>query len=276
MKLNAAIYNETGINLNISKLIDSPTIKNIANQIGNTKSGDLDKIIEESKNAKYIPLTANQLGVYYECAQNPDEPQYNLPSIIKFDRTIDAEKLKEAVIKTIDAYPYLKTRIVMHGDELMHKRDDSIAIEDIPIVEVPSISDEEIQTLNAQRFDLLGNQLFRAKIYKTDDEVILFFDIHHLITDGESIDRLFRNFSYAYEGKEIESEIFDGYANALLEAENENGEEYKASEKYFNELLTQEVDSTVLTPDLNGNEDEGELVSITKNINPSQKISIRN
>ena len=268
MKLNAAIYNETGINLNISKLIDSPTIKNIANQIGNTKSGDLDKIIEESKNAKYIPLTANQLGVYYECAQNPDEPQYNLPSIIKFDRTIDAEKLKEAVIKTIDAYPYLKTRIVMHGDELMHKRDDSIAIEDIPIVEVPSISDEEIQTLNAQRFDLLGNQLFRAKIYKTDDEVILFFDIHHLITDGESIDRLFRNFSYAYEGKEIESEIFDGYANALLEAENENGEEYKASEKYFNELLTQEVDSTVLTPDLNGNEDEGELVSITKNINP--------
>ena len=268
MKLNAAIYNETGINLNISKLIDNPTIKNIANQIENTKSGDLDKIIEDAKNAMYIPLTANQLGVYYECAQKPDEPQYNLPSLIKFDKTVDGEILREAIIKTIDAYPYLKTRIVMHGDQLMHKRDDSIAIDDIPIVEVPSISDEEIQKLNTERFDLLGGQLFRAKIYVTDDEIILFFDIHHLITDGESIDRLFRNFAYAYEGKEIESEIFDGYVNALLEAENENSAEYIASERYFHELLTQEVDSTVLTPDLNGNEEEGELVSISKNINP--------
>ena len=268
MKLNAAIYNETGINLNISKLIDNPTIKNIANQIENTKSGDLDKIMEDAKNAMYIPLTANQLGVYYECAQKPDEPQYNLPSLIKFDKTVDGEILREAIIKTIDAYPYLKTRIVMHGDQLMHKRDDSIAIDDIPIVEVPSISDEEIQKLNTERFDLLGGQLFRAKIYVTDDEIILFFDIHHLITDGESIDRLFRNFAYAYEGKEIESEIFDGYVNALLEAENENSAEYIASERYFHELLTQEVDSTVLTPDLNGNEEEGELVSISKNINP--------
>ena len=271
MKLNAAIYNKTGINLNISKLIDNPTITNIGKLIDSDKSSDdLDMILEQSKNSMYIPLTSNQLGVYYECAQNPDEPQYNLPSLIKFDKSIDAEKLKEAIIKTIDAYPYLKTRIVMHGNQLMHKRDDSIAVEDIPIVEVPSISDKEIQNLNTQRFDLMGGQLFRAKIYVTDDEVILFFDIHHLITDGESIDRLFRNFAYAYEGKEIETEIFDGYANALLEAENENSDEYLASERYFQELLTQEVDSTILTPNLNGNPDNGKLQSVSKNINPKR------
>ena len=54
----------------------------------------------------------------------------------------------------------------MHGDQLMHKRDDSIAIDDIPIVEVGEISDEEIYNLNFKKFELLGGQLFRAKIYK--------------------------------------------------------------------------------------------------------------
>ena len=269
MKYTSRIYDEMGFNLNIFEVLDEPTIKNIAHLIDNAKdSGDLSKFIEDSKNSMYIPLTENQMGVYYECVQNPDVPQYNIPNLIRFDRSIDAEKLKEAVIETINAYPYLKTRIVMHGDKLMHKRDDSIAIEDIPIVEVPSISDKEIQNLNTKKFDLLGGQLFRAKIYVTDDAVILFIDIHHLITDGESIDKLFRNFANAYEGKEIKEEVIDGYANALIEAEHEGSEEFIASEKYFNDLLTQEVDSTILTPNLNGNPDNGKLMSITKSMNP--------
>ncbi|WP_295116325.1 non-ribosomal peptide synthetase, partial [uncultured Methanobrevibacter sp.] len=270
MKLSAVVFEETGVNLNISKLIDEPTIRKIASEIDNAQkdSEKLEKIIETAKNSTYIPLTANQLGVYYECAQNPDEPQYNLPFIIKFDNSIDAEKLKESIINTFEVYPYLKTRIIMHGDQLMHKRDDSIPIDDIPIVEVPHISEEEIYNLNFKKFELLGGQLFRAKIYKTDDGVILFFDMHHIITDGASVNILFKSFSDVYDGKEIEKETIDGYINALIEKDNENSEEYIASERYFHELMTQEVDSTVLTPNLNGNPDDGELKSVSKNINP--------
>ncbi|WP_407414725.1 amino acid adenylation domain-containing protein, partial [Methanobrevibacter sp.] len=133
MHLASSIYEEMGFNIDIFKLLDEPTIRNIVNLIDNAKdSVDLDEIIEESKESMYLPLTANQMGVYYECVQNPDVPQYNIPNLLRFDKSIDAEKLREAVIKTIDAYPYLKTRIVMHGDNLMHKRDDSIPIEEIP------------------------------------------------------------------------------------------------------------------------------------------------
>ena len=138
----------------------------------------------------------------------------------------------------------------------------------IPIVEVPQISDEEIYNLNFKKFELLGGQLFRAKIYKTDNEVVLFFDMHHIITDGASVNILFKSFSNAYEGKEIEKETIDGYINALIENENENSDEYIACERYFHDLLSQEVDSTVLTPNINGNPDDGKLKSISKNINP--------
>ena len=267
MKFNAGISESFNINLNIIELLNNPTIRFIGNLIGDSESDEkLGELIKSSKDITYYPLMDNQLGVYYECVQNPNEPQYNLPSIVRFDKSIDALKLKEAIIKTIDAYPYLKTRIVSHNGQLMHKRDDSILVDEIPIVEIDEISDEEIEKENVKRFELLHNQLFRVKIYKTNDETILFFDIHHIITDGESSGMLFKNFANAYNGDRIEKEIFNGYICSLIEEEEKNTEKYAASEKYFHDLLKEDVDSTILTPDLNNDDEFGELKSFSKNI----------
>lgn len=150
----------------------------------------------------------------------------------------------------------------------MLKRDDSIAIDNIPIVSVEEISDDEIEKENLKPFDLHNDQLFRFKIYKTPTETILFSDVHHIISDGESLDKLFTNIANAYQGIEIEKEEIDGYINSLIENENENSEKYESSRKFFQDRLSQEVDSTVLTPNLNGNYEDGILKSISKNINP--------
>ena len=268
MKLNARIYEEMGVNLDIISLLNEPTIKNIANEIENNDILDLNSIIELSHDMEYYPLTENQMGIYYECIQSGDIAQYNLPSIIRFDDEIDANRLKDAIIKTIESYPYLKTRIVVEKGKVMLKRDDSMVIDDIPIVSIDDISDDEIEKENLKLFDLHNDQLFRFKIYKTASETILFSDVHHIISDGESLDKLFANVANAYQGREIEKETINGYINSLIESESENSEKYESSKKFFQVKLTQEVDSTVLTPNLNGNFEEGILKSISKNINP--------
>ena len=267
MKFNVDISESFDVNLDILDLLDNPTIRHIAGQIDDGDSDEyLNEMIESSKETIFYPLMDNQLGVYYECAQNPDEAQYNLPAIVRFDKSVDAARLRESIIKTIDAYPYLKTRIVNHEGQLMHRCDDSMPVDEIPIVEVNDISDEEIEKENVMRFELLNSQLFRAKIYKTDDETILFFDVHHIISDGESLYALFNGFANAYNGEKIESEVFDGYMCSLIEKEDEDSEEYASSNRYFHEQLSKEVDSTVLTPDLNNDEDVGRLQSICENI----------
>ena len=268
MKLNARIYEEMGVNLDIISLLNDPTIKNIANEIENNDILDLNSVIESSKDMVYYPLTENQMGIYYECIQSGDVAQYNLPSVIRFGSEIDADRLHDAIIKTIEAYPYLKTRIVAQEGKVMLKRDDSIDIDDIPIVNVDDISDEEIEKENLKLFDLHNDQLFRFKIYKAPSETILFSDVHHIISDGESLDKLFTNISNAYQGIEIEKETINGYINSIIESENENSEKYELSREFFRDKLTHEVDSTVLTPNLNGNFEEGILKSISKNIDP--------
>ncbi len=272
MKLNAAIYEDLGVNLDIIELLNNPTIKDIAKQIDHNERDaiDLDRFIEVAEDTVYYPLTSNQLGVYYECVQSNVEAHYNLPSIIRFGSDVDADKLKEAIIETIEFYPYLKTRIVTKDGQLMQKRDDAISIDEIPIVEVDSITDEEIENESVKSFDLQNCQLFRFKIYKTSSETILFSDVHHLISDGESLDNLFNNVAYAYGGQELENESIDGYINSLIEKEYENSEDYQSSHKYFQEMLSNEVDSTVLTPDLNGNEELGVIKSVSRNINPEK------
>ena len=164
MKLNAIIYDEMGVNLDIMALLNDPTIKNIAYEIENNVILDLNGVMELSRDMEYYPLTENQMGIYYECIQSGDVPQYNLPSIIRFGSEIDANKLKEAIIKVIDSYPFLKTRIVSQKGKVMLKRNDSIDVDEIPIVNVNGISDEEIENENLKVFDLHNDQLFRFKI----------------------------------------------------------------------------------------------------------------
>ncbi|MBO6274311.1 MAG: non-ribosomal peptide synthetase, partial [Methanobrevibacter sp.] len=170
MKLNTLLYKEMSVNLDISILFNSPTIRKLSDEILNhdEQSSKLDELIELANTQEYFPLTENQLGVYYECMQSPGEIKYTMPAVARFDHDIDAEKLKEAIIIAIEAHPYLKTRIVTAEDgSIKQYKNISAEIDEIEIVEVDSISDEDIIKNDVKAFSLDGEQLFRFKIYKT-------------------------------------------------------------------------------------------------------------
>ncbi len=133
MKLNSTIYNETNVNIDITSLFTNPTIKSLADKIDNNIETDIDieEIIDSAEDMEYFPLTSNQLGIYYECMQT-EKIKYTMPIAIRFDGGIDSKKLKKSLIKTVEAHPYIKTRIVNTDDgKLMHKRCDVAVINDI-------------------------------------------------------------------------------------------------------------------------------------------------
>ncbi|WP_458406165.1 amino acid adenylation domain-containing protein [Methanobrevibacter sp.] len=268
MKFNSLIYAEMGINLDISILFNDPTIRKLANEIKNSDDeSELEEFIKLADTLDYFPLTENQLGIYYECMQNPDEIRYTMPTAIRFDRDVEAERLKEAIINTVEAHPYLKTRIITTEDgSIKQERNDTAKIDEIEIVKVDSISDEEIIKNDVRAFTFGSEQLFRFKIYETSDETVLFIDFHHIITDGVSQINLLADIANAYENKEISKEIVDGYIYSLIEADAKNSEKYAKSKEFFDEKLSQEIESTVLTPNLNGNPDEGKLKTVLDTI----------
>ncbi|MBP3227043.1 MAG: hypothetical protein J6M08_09065, partial [Methanobrevibacter sp.] len=272
MKFNSMIYSEMGVNLDISLLFNDPTIRKLAAEIEcNDKDSDLSEIIELANSMDYLPLTDNQIGVYYECMQSPGEIKYTMPTTMRLGSDVGADKLKEAIIKAVEAHPYLKTRIVIDDEgELKQKRCDDIAIDEIEIVEVDSISDEEMMKNDVKAFSLSDEQLFRAKIYKTPDETVLFTDFHHIITDGVSQINFFDDIANAYQGNDLHDEIVDGYVYSLLEDNLKNSEAFEKAKEFFDEKLSQEVESTVLTPNLNGNPDKGKLKVVIDTIDADE------
>ncbi|WP_292603293.1 condensation domain-containing protein, partial [Methanobrevibacter sp. UBA212] len=265
MKLNSMIFNETNVNIDITSLFTNPTIQSLADRIDNHIESDIDidEIIETAKDMDYFPLTENQLGIYYECMQT-EKIKYTMPMGIRFDSNIDPDKLKESVIKTIEAHPYLKTRIINTDDgKILQKRCDDAEIEEIEIVEIDSISNEEIMKRDIKPIPLDNNQLFRFKIYKTPEQTVLFSDFHHIITDGVSLDNFFKDVAKAYKGEEIESEMIDGYAYSLIEEETPISE---VSEKFFKNQFAKGIESTVLTPNINGDPDIGNIKLVSDEI----------
>ncbi|MEE1128942.1 MAG: condensation domain-containing protein, partial [Methanobrevibacter sp.] len=272
MKFNSLIYAEMGVNLDVSVLFNDPTIRNLAEEIevNSDQETNLNEFVELADKLDYFPLTENQLGVYYECIQNPDEIKYTMPTLLRFDSDVDADKLKESIIETVEAHPYIKTRIITTEDGLLkQERNDDTPIDEIEIVEVDSISDDEIIKNDVRAFSFGDEQLFRFKIYKTPTETILFVDFHHIITDGVSQINIFADISNAYENRDLTQEIVDGYVYSLLEVDAKNSNKYDESKEFFDEKLSQEIESTILTPNLNGNLEEGQLKTVTREFDDS-------
>jgi hypothetical protein len=89
MKLNSIIYDEMGVNLDISVLFNNPTIKKLSIEILNGEGDSyIDEFVETAKTMEYFPLTENQLGIYYECIQSPNEIKYTMPTTVRFGNEI--------------------------------------------------------------------------------------------------------------------------------------------------------------------------------------------
>ena len=262
MRLSTEIYNTLGMEINITSILQQPTIRNIAENIDVDEGHD--DIIDEfdDDEPKYYELTPNQLGIYFDCVKNSEKVNYNLPKYIDFGSDIDENRLKSAIIKVIDNHPYIKTRIVLQNGVIYQERRDDLIIDDlIEIVDVESI-DDEFKYEFVKPFDLSEGPLFRFKIIRNDGNVSLLCDFHHIIVDGTSMNILFRQIASVYDNPDLEFdendlESLNGFEYSQKETKIQKSRHYKESEMFFFNKIKEHDEGSLISPDLNGVEEDG-------------------
>ena len=65
---------------------------------------------------KTYPLTNAQKGMYYEWQKDKELTQYNNPFLYEFPETIQTQKLHDALVKTVQAHPFLKLKLKLLGN----------------------------------------------------------------------------------------------------------------------------------------------------------------
>jgi len=135
---------------------------------------------------KKYPLFPSQLGVFLECLAYPDTTQYNLPYHVKIDLCEDADALVDAWKRLICATPTLRIRFEMDGEGNPRQWPEEDMPIDIPVKDMREAEAADyVQGGFVRPFDLLsGEPLFRIEIIKTETQINLLMDFHHLLVKG--------------------------------------------------------------------------------------------
>ena len=233
IKLSVNIQKQMGVQLKTKDIMKNPTIRYWAGIMGEEHS-DVDEM-HTYPVQEYYPLTPNQLGVYIDWEQNREDLQYNIPTLLKFEH-IDAERLKDSLIKVVNAHEYMKMRLERHNGEVMQKRCDNAE----PIVSIQTLTEEPSSEFFQQRirpFNILEESLYRIEIYVYKDATWLLMDVHHIAFDGGSLSAFRRDLQQAYNGENIEKEAFTAYDYALYNQAWQQSEAYTQAENYFAQVM---------------------------------------
>ena len=180
------------------------------------------------------PLTTEQIFMMDVQFYTPNSTMYNLFLMLQADRGyLDPEKLAEALGTVIQGHPALTTLLFFNEDGEVLQR---YAPELFGPVSVERCTEAEFQALKddlVQPFRIIGNRLYRCRVFETETHVYLFFDVHHILFDGGSYRVLLEDIARVYRGGAAGP---DRYYLMLARRERERRSDfYQESRRYFKE-----------------------------------------
>lgn len=213
IRLVTEIGSKCHIPIRISDLKQNNCIQRLAQYIDEKQDEEVFPVLQE------YPLTKTQKGILAECMIRPDSNLYNIPVILELDSLIDTQTLKSAIVKAVNAHPYMLTILKMaENGEVMQLREETIFSES-DIREEEKTNLRQIKQAALKAFTLIGGRLFEFAIFtvrKTSRKYMM-LNIHHIISDGFSLNILLNDITRAYCGEVLNPETYSGFEVALSE-----------------------------------------------------------
>ncbi len=278
IKLATQIFKRFGVQLDAKQMTKGITLQAIENEIlAAMLGGNRDTENEKSQisipsdralgqrnvqsQMSEAPLSFAQLGVYFECMKNPTSTLYNVPICTQMPLEVETEALRQAVRKAVLNHSELFVHFATQEADVIQTIDEQMMNE--AAIDVPEKALEEAQMEGfkhefVQPFNLQKDLLFRFVIVRTEKNLYLLSDIHHLVCDGASYDLFIHEICDLLEGKEIEPEMCSYPQFVAEQKAAENGESFKAAKDFFAERLTGIESVTEIQPDLTNALPQGE------------------
>ncbi|MGB8452386.1 MAG: amino acid adenylation domain-containing protein, partial [Anaerocolumna sp.] len=198
------VHKEFNTNIPLKEIFTRPTVREMAEYIKTAKE-DMYASIQPVEKAEYYPMSSAQKRVYILSQLEDSETVYNMPGALVIEGSMDVEKAETAFKKFIRRHETLRTSFeMMDGEPVQRVHEEA----DFTVVYKETAEEKIEDLLNEfiKPFDLSIAPLLRVGLVKTgENRHVLLFDMHHIISDGVSMEILVREFSTLYEGKELKS-----------------------------------------------------------------------
>ncbi|MGP8475437.1 amino acid adenylation domain-containing protein [Burkholderia sp. PR2] len=142
------------------------------------------------------PLSPAQLGLWFLWRAQPDSAAYNIPVALRVRGPLDVDALRAAFSAAAAAHPALRTRLVARDGMPPGQRIDTAPPVALPLVDLSALPDALARAAALTDadalapFDLAADApLWRARVLRLGaDDHVLSVTIHHIVSDGESIE----------------------------------------------------------------------------------------
>ena len=192
--------------LDVTMIYKFRTVRKIA-EIIETESKKQQQTIDENddhKRAHDQLLLPMQVHLFDFQLYAPQSTLFNMPLMWRISKDdISVDRLIEALYSTIRNHPLLQSRISFDDKLFMVQHYDPTML---PEIKPEHVSEKEIPEILENivvPFHLMNNQLIRARILLTEQNVYLFIDMHHVFSDGFSIQVFQDTLSRAYNGEPL-------------------------------------------------------------------------
>ena len=168
----------------------------------------------------------------------PHSTMWNLSFLFEIKRDVIPEKLAAAVDRVLRHHPAFSSVFCYENGVLKQKYRPEL-FGNIPIVHTTEAEFAEIRTRLVRSYDTLTDVLlYRHAIYITEKRTLLFFDIHHSVTDGASLRLVMEQVCACC--RDPETVLPEDYAYLILEDFNRRISEYRDRNnpvnRYYREL----------------------------------------
>ncbi|WP_332606556.1 amino acid adenylation domain-containing protein [Bacillus spizizenii] len=199
--LAARIHKELDVNLSVKDIFKFPTIEQLANM-----ALRMEKIryvsIPSAQEMSYYPVSSAQKRMYLLSHAEGGELTYNMTGAMSVEGAIDLDRLTAAFQKLIERHEVLRTSFELYEGEPAQRIHPSVefTIEQIQARE-EEVEDRVLYFIKS--FDLTKPPLMRVGLIElTPEKHVLLVDMHHIISDGVSMNILMKDLNQFYEGNE--------------------------------------------------------------------------
>jgi amino acid adenylation domain-containing protein len=206
MRAVLRIREQLGIEMSIRTFFENPTIAQLAATLDGARALSPPTPLTPLPHDQPQPLSFAQRRLWFLCEYESEPAVYNLPVRIDLHGQLNTDCLQQSLQHLLDRHSALRTnfRVIAGAPAqlIAPRRTLELPITDLSEIPQPdrhararSIIHEE----SRRPFGLSNDPLFRAHLLKVSpNEHVLFLNMHHIVSDGWSIDLLIESMSVIY------------------------------------------------------------------------------
>ncbi|MFC0210899.1 non-ribosomal peptide synthase/polyketide synthase [Paenibacillus chartarius] len=205
--LIAKIHKQLDIHVPLREVFRAPTVEQLSEVISGMKQTAYAAIPVTEERASY-PVSSAQKRLYILNQLEGAELSYNMPGAMQVEGPLDRDRLAAAFRKLIARHETLRTGFELANGEPVQRVQQEVdfAVE-YWTVERSETVEEHIRSMMrdfVRPFDLQRPPLLRAGLIRLEQERhLLLFDMHHIISDGASMNIFMKEFVQLYNGEEL-------------------------------------------------------------------------